>query len=119
MLCILRIFIPALSHLFLSVSTNFESGAWDSAEATNWTLCRAVVFFGRRQLKPSVNWMGAFWLSTAGAAQCPEHLCCLHLTNALNSTGKDTFDIMLALASHVHLLYKGINLQFKNSNCIC
>jgi hypothetical protein len=26
-----------------------------------------VVFFGRRQLKPSLNYMAAFWLSVAGA----------------------------------------------------
>lgn len=26
-----------------------------------------VVFFGRKQLKPSLNWMGAFWLSIAGS----------------------------------------------------
>ena len=27
----------------------------------------AVVFFGRRQLQPSLKWMAAFWASIAGA----------------------------------------------------
>ena len=30
-----------------------------------------MVFFGRRELKPSLKWMGAFWLSVAGAAPAP------------------------------------------------
>ena len=28
---------------------------------------------GRHQLKPSLKWMGAFWLSIAGNVQCSSH----------------------------------------------
>ena len=34
----------------------------------------AVVFFGKRDLKQSVNWMTAFWLSVAGMSSGPKHL---------------------------------------------
>jgi hypothetical protein len=56
--------------------------AWQHAGGAGCTCCwqalsrgrpmaRAVVFFGRRELKPSLKWMGAFWLSVAGAAPAP------------------------------------------------
>lgn len=34
----------------------------------------AVVFFGKRDLKQSVNWMTAFWLSVAGMLPGPKTL---------------------------------------------
>lgn len=46
----------------------FCEGPDKASECTPPTLhAHAVVFFGRRQMRESVKWMGAFWLTIAGS----------------------------------------------------
>lgn len=41
----------------------------------------AVVFFGRRDMRGSLKWMGAFWLSVAGAPWLAEYVIKLQYSN--------------------------------------